>query len=216
MQIQSPSEMPDRSAIVEIREPFCRANVIIPVDCVGAILALSLERRGVHKKTEYLSSTRVMLSFDFPLSEIVYDFYDRLKGSTRGYGTFDYELTDFRGGDLVKLDILVNGVPVDALSVIVYRDKAIHRGRRLITRLKKEISRHMFEIPLQAAIGAKVIARETIKPFRKNVTAKCYGGDVTRKRKLLEKQKEGKKRMKLVGNVAIPQEAFMAVLDPGE
>ena len=216
IQIQSPSEMPDRSKVAEIREPFCRANVIMPAEYIGTMLSVSMERRGTHKKTEYLSQTRVMMTFEFPLGEIIYDFYDKLKSCTRGYGTVDYELSGFRGGDLVKLDILVNGVAVDALSVIVHRDKANARGRRLISRLKKEIDRHMFEIPLQAAIGAKIIARETIKAFRKNVTAKCYGGDVTRKRKLLEKQKEGKKRMKLVGNVAIPQEAFMVVLDPGE
>jgi GTP-binding protein LepA len=206
--------MPDLSRVRQIREPFCKANVIVPADFVGAVLSLSLDRRGMHKKTEYLSPTRVMLTFEFPLGEIIYDFYDKLKSSTKGYGTVDYEIIDFRGGDLVRLDILVNGMKVDALSVIVHRDKSVTRGRRLITRLKKEISRHMFEIPLQAAVGAKVIARETIKAFRKNVTAKCYGGDVTRKRKLLEKQKEGKKRMKQVGNVEIPQEAFMSILDP--
>jgi GTP-binding protein LepA len=214
--IQSPSEMPDPSNIVEVREPFCQANVIVPSEFVGVTLQLSLERRGTHKKTEYLSPTRVMLSFDFPLSEIIYDFYDKLKSGTKGYGTVDYELSGFRGGDLVKLDILVNGVMVDALSVIVHRDKAQYRGRRLVGRLRKEISRHQFEIPIQAAIGAKVIARETIKAFRKNVTAKCYGGDITRKRKLLEKQKAGKRRMKLVGSVEIPQKAFMSILDPDD
>ncbi len=214
--IQSPSEMPDMSSVQEIREPFCRANVIVPSHFVGAVLSLSLDRRGIHKKTEYLSPTRVMLSFEFPLGEIIYDFYDKLKSCTKGYGTVDYELIDFRGGDLVKLDILVNAMAVDALSVIVHRDKAVTRGRRLIIRLKKEISRHQFEIPLQAAIGAKVIARETIKAFRKNVTAKCYGGDISRKRKLLEKQKEGKKRMKQVGNVEIPQGAFMSILEPDD
>jgi GTP-binding protein LepA len=193
-----------------------RAAVIVPADCVGSIMQLSLDRRGVHKKTEYLSTTRVMLTFEFPLSEILYDFYDKLKSLTRGYGTMDYELIGYRRGDLVKLDILVNGVAVDALSIIVHRDKAAIRGRRLLVRLKKEISRHQFEIPLQAAIGTKVIARESIKAFRKNVTAKCYGGDITRKRKLLEKQKEGKKRMKQVGSVTIPQDAFMSILDPGE
>ncbi len=216
VRIQSPSQMPDPSHVEEIREPFCRANVIVPSDCIGVLMSLALDRRGVQKSTEYLSTTRVMIAFEFPLGEIIYDFYDKLKSVTKGYGTVDYEITGFRGGDLVKLDILVNGVNVDALSLICHRDKAQYRGRRLVARLRKEIDRHMFEIPIQAAIGAKIIARETIKGFRKNVTAKCYGGDITRKRKLLEKQKEGKKRMKQVGNVSIPQEAFMAVLDPGE
>jgi len=215
-QIESPSELPDMSIVQEIREPICRANVIAPAEYVGDVLKLSLDRRGVHKKTEYLSPTRVMLTFEFPLGEIIYDYYDKLKSITRGYGTADYELSGFRTDKLVKLDILVNGMPVDALSVIVHKDKAQHRGRRLITRLKKEIDRHQFEIPLQAAIGGKIVARETIAAFRKDVTAKCYGGDITRKRKLLEKQKEGKKRMKQVGMVAIPQKAFMAVLDPGD
>ena len=213
IRIQSPSDLPDLSNVVELREPMVRASVIIPADCVGPIMQLSLDRRGKHSRTEYISQTRVMLTFEFPMAEIIYDFYDQLKSLTRGYGTMDYEITHFRGGNLVRLDILVNGVPVDALSVIVHRDKAEVRGRRLITRLKKEIARHQFEIPLQAAIGNKVIARETIKAYRKNVTAKCYGGDVTRKRKLLEKQKEGKRRMKVVGQVAIPQEAFMSILD---
>jgi GTP-binding protein LepA len=190
--------------------------MIIPVDSVGAVMQLSMERRGLHKETEYLSTTRVLLSYRMPLCEIIYDFYDKLKTCTRGYGTADYEFSGYQAGDMVKMDILVNGVAVDALSVIVHREKTIRRGRKLIARLKKEIPRHMFEIPLQAAIGAKVIARETIRAFRKDVTAKCYGGDVTRKRKLLEKQKEGKKRMKMVGNVSLSQEAFMSILHPDD
>ena len=214
--ISSPSELPDMGQVSEIREPFVRTQLIIPAESVGNVIQLSLERRGVQTKNEYLSPTRVLLTYDFPLVEILYDFYDKLKSATRGYGTMDYELTGFAGGDLVKLDIVVNNVQVDALSVIVHRDKAQRRGRRLITRLRRQIERHQFEIPLQAAIGSRVIARETIKGYRKNVTAKCYGGDVTRKRKLLEKQKEGKKRMKMVGSVSIPQEAFMVVLDPGD
>jgi GTP-binding protein LepA len=214
--IESPSELPDMSKVEEVREPMVHAQLIIPADCVGVVMQLSLERRGVHRKTEYLSPTRVIMTYDFPLCEIIYDFYDKLKSATKGYGTADYQLTGYQHGDMVKMDILVNGMPVDALSIIVHRDKALFRGRRLIERLKKEIDRHQFEIPLQAAIGAKVIARETIRAFRKDVTAKCYGGDITRKRKLLEKQKEGKKRMRTVGNVAIPQEAFMSILDPGE
>jgi len=214
--IESPSEMPDLSNVEEVREPFVKVQMIIPADCVGSIMQLSMDRRGIQKKTEYLSPTRVMLTYDMPLCEIIFDFYDKLKSLTRGYGTADYELIDYRAGDMVKMDILVNGTPVDALSVIVHRDKAMWRGRRLIDRLKKEINRHMFEIPLQAAVGAKIIARETIRAFRKDVTAKCYGGDITRKRKLLEKQKEGKKRMKMVGSVEIPQEAFMSILDPGD
>ena len=214
--IESPSELPDMSTVAEIREPMCIASVIVPAEYIGDVLKLSLDRRGTHKKTEYLSTIRVLLSFEFPLGEIIYDYYDKLKSCTRGYGTADYDVSGYRAGNLAKLDVLVNGIPVDALSVIVHRDKAQVRGRRLIQRLKKEIDRHMFEIPLQAAIGGKVIARETIAAFRKDVTAKCYGGDITRKRKLLEKQKEGKKRMKQVGMVAIPQKAFMSVLDPGD
>ncbi|MGB9623557.1 MAG: translation elongation factor 4 [Phycisphaerae bacterium] len=216
IRIDSPSELPERTKIAEIREPVIACSLVIPADCIGAVMQLAQDRRGTYKRTEYLSPTRVMLMYDLPLVETIYDFYDRLKSVTHGYGTMDYDITGFRADDLVKLDVLVNGELVDALSIIVHRDKAEVRGRRLIRRLKEEISRHLFEIPLQAAIGNKVIARETIKAMRKNVTAKCYGGDVTRKRKLLEKQKEGKKRMKQVGQVAIPQEAFMAVLDPGE
>jgi GTP-binding protein LepA len=214
--IGSPSELPDMSAVEEIREPIVSAHMIVPSEAVGTVMQLCLDRRGKHKRTEYLSSTRVLMTYELPLCEIVYDFYDKLKSCTRGYGTVDYEITGYQAEDMVKMDILVNGMPVDALSVIVHRDKAAWRGRRLIQRLKKEIGRHQFEIPLQAAIGGKIIARETIKAYRKDVTAKCYGGDVTRKRKLLEKQKEGKRRMKTIGNVAIPQEAFMSVLDPGE
>ncbi|NLE60225.1 MAG: elongation factor 4, partial [Planctomycetes bacterium] len=174
------------------------------------------DRRGKYLKTEYLSTTRVMLTYEFPLAETIFDFYDRLKAATKGYGTMDYDLHGYRADDLAKMDILVNGTPVDALSIIVHREKAERRGRTLINRLRKEIARHLFDIPLQAAIGGRIIARETIKALRKDVTAKCYGGDVSRKRKLLEKQKEGKKRMKMVGQVTIPQEAFMAVLDPGD
>jgi len=214
--IESPSEVPDMSAVEEIREPIVSAAMIIPAEFVGTVMQLSLDRRGKHQKTEYLSPTRVMMTYELPLCEIIYDFYDRLKSCTRGYGTVDYEITGYRAEDMVKMDIVVNGVAVDALSVIVHRNKATWRGRRLILRLRREIARHQFEIPIQAAIGGKIIARETIKAYRKDVTAKCYGGDITRKRKLLEKQKAGKKRMKTVGNVAIPQEAFMSVLDPGD
>jgi GTP-binding protein LepA len=214
--IDSPSELPDLSKVEEIREPIIQTSMIVPAECIGAIMQLAEDRRGKYQKTEYLSPKRAMLTYEFPLAETIYDFYDRLKASTRGYGTMDYELKGYRAGDLSKLDILVNGTPVDALSVIVHRDKAERRGRGLIKRLRKEISRHLFDIPIQAAIGNRIIARETIKALRKDVTAKCYGGDVSRKRKLLEKQKEGKKRMKMVGQVAIPQEAFMAVLDPGD
>jgi GTP-binding protein LepA len=216
LHIDSPSELPDMSIVDEIREPIIDANLILPADSIGAIMKIAEERRGRYKKTEYLSPQRVMLTYEFPLSEVIYDFYDRLKAATKGFGTMDYELSGYRADRLVKLDILVNGVAVDALSVIVHRDKADRRGRALIQRLRKEIDRHMFDIPLQAAIGGRVVARETIKALRKDVTAKCYGGDVTRKRKLLEQQKEGKKRMKMVGQVTIPQEAFMAVLDPGD
>lgn len=214
--IDSPSELPDLSKVEELREPIIEANLIVPAESIGPIMQLAEDRRGKYKKTEYLSTQRAMLTYEFPLAEIIYDFYDRLKAATRGYGTMDYELRGYRADALSKLDILVNGTPVDALSVIVHRDKAERRGRGLIRRLRKEIARHLFDIPLQAAIGNKIIARETIKALRKDVTAKCYGGDVTRKRKLLEKQKEGKKRMKMVGQVSIPQEAFMAVLDPGD
>jgi GTP-binding protein LepA len=213
--IDSPSELPNPTIVAEIREPYIQMNLILPGDSVGALMNLCEDRRGTYKKTEYIGS-RVMLQYEMPLAEVIYDFYDKLKSSTKGYGTMDYDVIGFRVGDLVKMDILVNGDRVDALSVIVHRDYAEKRGRNLLVRLKEEIDRHLFEIPLQAAIGGKVIARETIKSMGKNVTAKCYGGDVSRKRKLLEKQKEGKKRMKRVGSVDIPQEAFMAILESGD
>ena len=213
IRIDAPSDLPDLSQVKEIREPYIQMNLISPADGVGALMKLCEDRRGTYKKTEYIGATRVMLQYDIPLAEVIYDFYDRLKSATKGYGTMDYDLIGFRVGELVKLDILVNGDRVDALSVIVHRSKSEARGRKLLIRLKQEIDKHLFEIPLQAAIGGKIIARETIKSVGKNVTAKCYGGDITRKRKLLEKQKEGKKRMKRVGSVDIPQEAFMSILE---
>jgi len=216
IQITNPADLPDMSTVHEIREPIIEAEIITPTESVGDLMHLCENRRGKYKSQQYLSETRQILVYELPLAETIYDFYDKLKSMTRGYGTMDYTLKGFRADKLVKMDILINSTRVDALSTIVHRDKAEYRGRALLVRLKKEIDRHMFEIPLQAAIGGKIIARESIKAMRKNVTAKCYGGDVTRKRKLLEKQKEGKKRMKKVGSVDIPQEAFMAVLDPGE
>jgi GTP-binding protein LepA len=216
LRIDSPSELPNPTLVEEIREPFIVMNLILPADTVGNLMRLCEDRRGTYKKTEYIGATRVLLTYELPLAEVIYDFYDRLKSATKGYGTMDFDFIGFRPGELVKVDILVNGDRVDALSTIVHRDHAEARGRKLLTRLKEEIDKHLFEIPLQAAIGGKIIARETIKSMGKNVTAKCYGGDVSRKRKLLEKQKEGKKRMKRVGSVDIPQEAFMAVLESGD
>jgi GTP-binding protein LepA len=215
-EVDSAGDLPEPNYIEEIREPVVKVDLIIPEDSIGSLMQLAEERRATYQKTEYLSSDRVILAYEFPLSEIIYDFYDKLKSATRGYGTMDYELIGFFPNDLVKLDILVNNSKVDALSVIVHRSKADVRGRAVIQKLRKEIPRHLFEIPLQAAIGTRVIARETIKAMGKNVTAKCYGGDVTRKRKLLEKQKAGKKRMKMVANVEIPQKAFMSVLEAGD
>jgi GTP-binding protein LepA len=214
--INNPAELPDPSVWKELREPIVRLEVIVPKEFIGDVMALCGNRRGVYKAQTVVSESRQILVYEVPLAEIIYDFFDKLKSMTRGYGTMDYHLTEFRTDRLAKVDILINGDPVEALSLICHRDNAEYRGRQLLTRLKEEIPRHQFEIPLQAAIGGKVIARETIKSMGKNVTAKCYGGDVSRKRKLLEKQKEGKKRMKAIGSVEIPQEAFMAVLDQGE
>jgi GTP-binding protein LepA len=216
IRITNPSELPDLSKVVEVREPIVNAEIITPTASIGDIMKLCENRRGIFKNQRFLAADRQILDYELPLAEIIYDFFDKLKSITSGYGTVDYQVSCYRADQLVKMDILVNGSKVDALSVIVHRTKAEFRGRALLKRLKEEIDRHLFEIPLQAAIGGKVIARETIKSVGKNVTAKCYGGDVSRKRKLLEKQKEGKKRMKRVGTVDIPQEAFMAVLDPGD
>jgi GTP-binding protein LepA len=210
--IDNPAHLPPESEIVEMREPQVTLNVITPTETIGSVMQLCIDRHGVYKKTEYLSPERVLLSFEIPLAQIIFDFYDKLKSLTRGYGTMNYHWIGYVAADLVKLRILVGGSEVDALSSIIHRDEAERFGRRLLIRLRKEIPRHMFEVPLQAAIGGRIIARETIKAFRKNVTAKCYGGDISRKRKLLEKQKEGKKRMKSVGNVEIPQSAFFAAL----
>ena len=216
MRIDSPSELPDITKVEELREPFVRLEIITNGDSIGDIMKLAEGRRCKLLTTDYISSTRVMLEYKAPLAEIVYDFYNVLKGISHGYATMDYEFMGFEVSDLVKMDVLVNQAAVDALSMIVHRSNAESRGRRLITRLRKAIPRHNFEIPLQAAIGGKIIARETIKVYRKDVTAKLYGGDVTRKMKLLKKQKEGKRRMKSVGSVQIPQEAFMSVLESGE
>jgi GTP-binding protein LepA len=211
--VHSPSEMPDRARIEEIREPFIRATILCPRDHVGAVMELCQERRGAHVDMSYLSEARVQLRYDLPLAEIVLDFFDQLKSRTRGYASLDYEVLGMRPGDLVKLDILLAGDLVDALSTVVHRDKAYAAGRALTERLQKQIPRQQFEVAIQASIGSKIIARESVKPMRKDVIAKCYGGDVTRKRKLLEKQKAGKKRMKQVGRIEVPQEAFLAVLE---
>jgi GTP-binding protein LepA len=213
--IDSPAKLPPQIQIDHLEEPFIKATLHLPTEFVGNVIALCEERRGRQVELRYLGETRVMLTYELPLAEVVVDFYDRLKSMTRGYASMDYEYTDFRASDLVKLDILINGDPIDALSIIVHRDNAYPRGRDFSQKLRELIPRQMFEVVIQAAIGAKVIARETVKAIRKNVTAKCYGGDITRKRKLLEKQKEGKKRMKQVGRVEIPQEAFLAVLKGG-
>jgi GTP-binding protein LepA len=213
MVIDNPQDVPDAGEIQEFKEPIARVTFIVPSDNVGTIMQLSQDRRGIYKNTEFLGPQRAQVIYELPLSEIVYDMYDKLKSVTRGYGTMDYEIIGFEAADLVKMDVLVKGERVDALSTIVHRTTADRRGRSLVKRLKTEISKHQFEIAIQAAIGAKIIARETISAFRKNVTAKCYGGDISRKRKLLEKQKAGKKRMKQFGAVEIPQKAFLSVLE---
>jgi GTP-binding protein LepA len=210
--IENPTKMPTGSTVQRIEEPFVTARITSPTDYIGAIMALGQERRGEYHGMQYLDPHRVQLDWSFPLAEIILDFFDRLKTVTRGYAAMDYEPAAYRAGQLVKLDVLINGDPVDAFSVIIHRDKSLEWGRKIASKLKDLIPRQLFEVVIQAAIGSKIIARETIRPLRKNVTAKCYGGDVTRKRKLLEKQKEGKRRMKQVGTVEIPQEAFLAVL----
>ncbi len=211
-ELTNPSNLPGPTEIAYMEEPMVSAEIMVTSDYVGSIMTLCQERRGVYISMEYLEATRALLKYDLPLNEIIYDFFDALKSRSRGYASFDYELKEYVRSELVKLDILINREQVDALSFIVFKDNAYERGRRMCERLKEEIPRHLFEIPIQAAVGGKVIARETVKAMRKDVLAKCYGGDISRKRKLLEKQKEGKKRMRQVGNVEIPQEAFMSVL----
>ena len=210
--VDNPSLLPPAAEIDEVREPILAVQILVPRDYIGAVMKICTDRRGNYRNTEYLDGSRAILSFEMPLAEVVIDFYDRLKSVSRGYASFDYEHLEMRAGLLSKLDIMINGEPLDALSVIIHRDKAYEWGRQLCTKLKELIPRQMFEVVIQGAVGSKVIAREVVKPFRKNVTAKCYGGDVTRKRKLLERQREGKKRMKQFGKVEIPQEAFLAAL----
>jgi GTP-binding protein LepA len=210
--VDSPSQLPPTVEIASIEEPWVSATIFVPPQYVGTIMELVTSRRGTLVHMDYVSDQRVMLKYDMPLAELIVDFYDELKSRTQGYGSLDYHFSDRREADVVKVDLLVAGTPVDALSIIVHREKAYAMGRQLVDKLREVIPRQLFEVPIQAAIGNKVVARETIRPLRKNVLAKCYGGDVTRKRKLLEKQKEGKQRMKRVGSVEIPPEAFMTVL----
>jgi GTP-binding protein LepA len=210
--VDNPADMPPLGEIEYVEEPYIKAQIVTPSEYVGNIMKLAMDKRGTYKNTTYIDPTRADLEYEFPLSEIIFDFYDKLKSTSRGYASFDYEYAGYKKADLVKLDILINGEPVDALSIIVHRDKSYDWGRKVCSKLKELIPRQMFEIAIQASIGSKVISRSVVKALRKNVLAKCYGGDITRKRKLLEKQKEGKRRMKQVGNVEIPQEAFLAVL----
>ena len=212
IELTNPSNLPDPSEIEYMEEPMVKAEIMVTTDYIGPIMDLCQERRGEYQGMEYMETTRALLTYHLPLNEIIYDFFDALKSRSRGYASFDYELLGYQQSNLVKLDILINREQVDALSFIVFADSAYERGRKMCEKLKNEIPRHLFEIPIQAAIGGKVIARETVKAMRKDVLAKCYGGDISRKRKLLEKQKEGKKRMRQVGNVEIPQQAFMSVL----
>jgi GTP-binding protein LepA len=216
MQVHNPSDYPDPQRVAEVREPFVRASMLMPKEYVGTVMELCQEKRGVHAGMHYLSADRVNLEYDLPLGEIVMDFFDSLKSRTRGYASLDYEITGMHASNLVRLDVLLGGDPVDALSMLVHRDKAQTIGRTLAEKLQKKIPRQQYDVPIQAAIGSNVVARETVKAFRKDVTAKCYGGDISRKRKLLERQKEGKKRMKQVGRVEVPQEAFLAVLELGD
>jgi GTP-binding protein LepA len=216
LEVHNPSDMPDPASIQEIREPYVRASILARKEDIGSIMELCQERRGEHKGMHFLSAERVQLHYDLPLAEIVLDFFDNLKSRTRGYASLDYEITGMRASNLVKLDILLAGEPVDALSMVVHRDKAYAAGRTLTEKLRAKIPRQQYDVPIQAAIGSHIIARETVKAFRKDVTAKCYGGDISRKRKLLERQREGKKRMKQVGRIEVPQEAFLAVLELGD
>jgi GTP-binding protein LepA len=211
--VDSPIALPPPAQIDFIEEPMVKASIMAPADYVGAVMELNQEKRGVFINMDYITTTRVNIHYELPLSEIIYDYFDQLKSRTKGYASLDYELSGYKRADLVKLDILLNGEVVDALSCILHKERAYFRGRKLVEKLRSLIPRQMFEVPVQAVVGAKVIARETVRAMRKDVLAKCYGGDISRKRKLLEKQKEGKKRMKQVGSVEIPQEAFMAVLN---
>jgi GTP-binding protein LepA len=209
--VENPSKLPEPSRIEEIREPIITTTILMPQEYVGPVMTLCNNKRGIQRNMQYMG-WQVMLTYEMPLNEVVMDFFDKLKSTSRGYASLDYEFLEFRTSDLVKLDILVNGEKVDALSLIVHRANSLYRGRELASKMRELIPRQMFDVAIQASIGANIIARETVKAMRKNVLAKCYGGDITRKKKLLEKQKEGKKRMKQVGNVEIPQEAFLAIL----
>lgn len=210
--IDSPNKMPEQVKIKKIEEPYIYTNIIVPSEYIGPIMELCQNKRGIYKSLEYIDEARVNIHYEIPLSEVVYDFFDKLKSYTKGYASFDYEICGYRESNLVKMDILLNGEVVDALSIIVHKDFAYQRGRAIVEKLKEVIPRQLFQIPIQASIGSKVIARENISAMKKNVLAKCYGGDITRKRKLLEKQKEGKKKMKMIGSVEVPQEAFLSIL----
>jgi len=212
IEIENPAHWPDPGLIEEVKEPYIRAEIYTPKEYLGALIKLCEDKRGEQKEIKFITPERCILVYELPLSEIVLDFYDKLKSYSRGYASLDYQFIGYKPGDLVKMDILINKQPVDALSLIVHREKAYYRGRELVSKLKEVIPRQLFEVIIQAAIGSKVIARERIPPLRKDVLAKCYGGDVTRKKKLLEKQKEGKKRLKAIGQIEVPQEAFLAVL----